>query len=253
MKDLTLNQLEQTRLHVLNSVLEHQLPVAQAAEILGVSERHALRLLAAYWREGAAAPAHGNRGRKPRNAVSDDEANAVVQLASTTYVGANHTHLTELLKEREGIDLSRPTVRRILPRAGISSPRHHLSTMERARRQPQPSCSVPASMGPPPFGDGKLSMALKKIISPMSFNGATAFRRWKVILEFRREVYQRELQWGHRLSAMESYTISRVVAGVGFASMGPPPFGDGKMGAMGNIQGVIMLQWGHRLSAMESR
>ena len=41
MKDLTLNQLEQTRLHVLNSVLEHQLPVAQAAEILGVSERHA--------------------------------------------------------------------------------------------------------------------------------------------------------------------------------------------------------------------
>ena len=40
MKDVTLNQLEQTRLHVLNSVLEHQLPVAQAAEILGVSERH---------------------------------------------------------------------------------------------------------------------------------------------------------------------------------------------------------------------
>ena len=32
-----MNQLEQTRLHVLNSVLEHQLPVAQAAEILGVS------------------------------------------------------------------------------------------------------------------------------------------------------------------------------------------------------------------------
>ena len=40
-----MNQLEQTRLHVLNSVLEHQLPVAQAAEILGVSERHACRLL----------------------------------------------------------------------------------------------------------------------------------------------------------------------------------------------------------------
>ena len=56
-----MNQLEQTRLHVLNSVLEHQLPVAQAAEILGVSERHAWRLLADYRREGAAALAHGNR------------------------------------------------------------------------------------------------------------------------------------------------------------------------------------------------
>ena len=108
MKDVTLNQLEQTRLHMLNSVLEHQLPVAQAAEILGVSERHAWRILATYRKEGAAALAHGNRGRRPRNAVSDDEAAAVIQLASTTYAGANHTHLTELLRDREGIDLSRP-------------------------------------------------------------------------------------------------------------------------------------------------
>ena len=117
-----MNQLEQTRLHVLNSVSEHQLPAAQAAEILGVSERHAWRLLAAYRREGATVLAHGNRGSKPRNAVSDDEVNTVVQLASTTYAGANHTHLTELLRDREGIDLSRPTVRRILTRAGIPSP-----------------------------------------------------------------------------------------------------------------------------------
>ena len=144
MKDVTLNQIEQTRLLVLNSVLEHQLPVAQAAEILGVSERHAWRLLAAYRREGAAALAHGNRGRKPRNAVSDSEANAVIQLASTTYADANHTHLTELLRDRDGIDLSRPTVRRILTRAGIPSPRHRRPPKHRVRRQrmPQPGMLV---------------------------------------------------------------------------------------------------------------
>ena len=138
MKDVILNQLEQTRLHVLNNILEYQLPVAQAAEILGVSERHAWRLLAAYRREGAAALAHGNRGRKPRNAVSDDEANAVVQLACTTYAGANHTHLSELLREREGIDLSRPTVRRIMTRAGISSPRKRRPPNHRIRRPRMP-------------------------------------------------------------------------------------------------------------------
>ena len=139
-----MNQLEQTRLHVLNSVLEQQLPVVRAAEILGVSERHAWRLLAAYRREGAAALAHGNRGRKPRNAVSGDEANAVIQLASTTYADANHTHLTELLRDREGIDLSRPTVRRILTRAGISSPRQRRLPKHRVRRQrmPQPGMLV---------------------------------------------------------------------------------------------------------------
>ena len=137
-----MNQLEQTRLHVLNSVLEHQLPVVQAAEILRVSERHAWRLLAAYRREGAAALAHGNRGRKPRNAVSDGEANAVIRLASTTYAGANHTHLTELLRDREGIDLSRPTVRRILTSAGISSPRHRRPPKHRVRRRRMPQAGM---------------------------------------------------------------------------------------------------------------
>ena len=137
-----MNQLEQSRLHVLNSVLEHQLPAAQAAEILGMSERHAWRLLAAYRREGAAALAHGNRGRKPRNTVSDDEAKAVVQLASTTYAGANHTHLTELLRDREGIELSRPTVRHILTWAGIPSPRHRRPPKHRVRRQRMPQAGM---------------------------------------------------------------------------------------------------------------
>ena len=45
MKDLTFNQQEQTRPQVLNIVLEHQLSMAQAAELLGVSERYAWRLL----------------------------------------------------------------------------------------------------------------------------------------------------------------------------------------------------------------
>ena len=34
----------------------------------------------------------------------------VVHLASTRYEGANHTHLSELLAEREGIDIGRTTM-----------------------------------------------------------------------------------------------------------------------------------------------
>ena len=118
-----MKQRELARLHVLNNILEYQIPIGQAAEILGVSERHARRLLNAYRRDGASALAHGNRGRQPHNAVLASEAAAVVRLASTEYAGTNHTHLTELLREREGINLSRPTVRRILVKAGIGSPR----------------------------------------------------------------------------------------------------------------------------------
>ena len=82
MKDVTLNQKEQARLSVLNSVLEHQVPIADAAELLGVTQRHARRMLAAYRERGAAALAHGNRGRRPHNATSPSEAAAVVQLAT---------------------------------------------------------------------------------------------------------------------------------------------------------------------------
>ena len=63
---------------------------------------------------------------------------ALVKLASNGYAGANHTHLTELLREREGIDLSRPTVRRILAQAGIGSPRTRRSPQHRFRRRRMP-------------------------------------------------------------------------------------------------------------------
>ena len=121
---------------MLNSVLEYQLPIAQAAEIMGVSERHTKRLLAAYRKHGAAAMAHGNRGRRPHNTVP--AAAAVVKLASNGYAGGNHSHFTELLREREGIDLSRATLRRILVRAGLGSPRSRRFQQHRFRRRRMP-------------------------------------------------------------------------------------------------------------------
>ena len=138
MRDIRLNQQEQARIQVLNSVLEYQLPIAQAAEIMGVTEHHTKRLLAAYRKVGPASLAHGNRGRQPHNAIPEVAAAAVVKLASNGYAGANHTHLTELLREREGIDLSRPTVRRILTKAGIGSPRSRRSQQHRFRRRRMP-------------------------------------------------------------------------------------------------------------------
>ena len=150
MKDVTLNQKEQARLSVPNSVLEYQVPIVRAAELLRVTPRHARRMLAAYREHGAAALAHSNRGRRPHNATLPVEAAAVVQLATECYEGANHTHLTELLSEREGIALSRPTVRRILTRAGIGSPRSRRSPQHRFRRQRMPQAGNAGAAGRQP-------------------------------------------------------------------------------------------------------
>ncbi|MGD0795410.1 MAG: hypothetical protein ABR958_07510, partial [Dehalococcoidales bacterium] len=40
MKGLTLTTKEQTRLYIINTVLERRISVAEAAQLLGVSERH---------------------------------------------------------------------------------------------------------------------------------------------------------------------------------------------------------------------
>jgi transposase len=138
MKGLTLTMKEQTRLCILNAVLGKQCNVIEAAQLTGVSERHLWRLLAAYRKEGAAALAHGNRNRLPANATSSTIKAQVIALASERYQGVNHTHFTELLSEREGIALSRSTVRRLLTSAGISSSKHRQFPRHRYRRERMP-------------------------------------------------------------------------------------------------------------------
>ena len=105
---------------------------------MGVSTRHTRRILAAYRKEGAAALAHGNRGRRPANATPKTTSTGVVRLARTRYFGVNHTHLSELLWEREGIDIDRSTLRRILVRAGVNSPRSRRPPKHLVRRQRMP-------------------------------------------------------------------------------------------------------------------
>jgi transposase len=138
MKGLMLTTEEQTRLHIMNEVLEGGWSMAEAAQLLGVSERHGWRLLAAYREKGAAALAHGNRNRPPPNVTSPALRAQVITLARERYQGVNHTHLTELLADRERVTLSRSTVRRLLVGAGMPSPRHRRPPCHRCRRQRMP-------------------------------------------------------------------------------------------------------------------
>ena len=110
----------------------------QASTLMGVSIRHTRRILAAYRKEGAAALAHGHRGRRAPNAISEATKTTVLHLARTRYSGTNHTHMSELLSEREGIDITRSTLRRLLVNAGENSPRRRRPPKHRVRRQRMP-------------------------------------------------------------------------------------------------------------------
>lgn len=126
---------QQQREVVLTRVLAGKLAVEEAALLLGLSERQVWRLKSRLLAHGSAGLVHGNRGKVPANKVDPALARRVVAFAQDGYAGINDTHLAELLAEREGLQLSRPSLQRILRGAGIPSPRRHRAPRYRSRRE----------------------------------------------------------------------------------------------------------------------
>jgi len=135
---VTLNSKEQKRLRVLNQVEMKQYTGKEAAAMLDLSLRQVRRLLTAYRKEGAAALAHGNRGRRPPNARGDALKKQVLELYQGKYAGFNFLHFTESLAERENICLSRSSVRNILQAVEIQSPVKRRAPKHRSRRERYP-------------------------------------------------------------------------------------------------------------------
>jgi transposase len=143
---IVLTQREHQRLHVLSRVHDRILRAREAARLLGLSLRHVRRLLARWRQHGAAAVAHGNRGRRSPRRVAQPIRTRILTLARTTYAGVNDHHLTELLAEREGIHVSRKTVQRLLRAAGRGSPRKRRPPRHRRRRERMPQAGLLVQM-----------------------------------------------------------------------------------------------------------
>ena len=135
---IVLNRAEQRRVTVLSHLASGALVNSEAADLLGISVRQLQRLHKAFRDGGVAGLAHGNRGKPAHNSVDGGTAKRIVELARTKYQGFNHQHLTEMLAENESIEVSRPTVRRLLLEAGIPSPRRRRPPKHRRRRDRYP-------------------------------------------------------------------------------------------------------------------
>lgn len=142
METVTLNNKEQKRLLVFNELIAGRMTGQEAADLLGITVRHTRRLLAAYRREGAAALAHGNRGREPANKLDIAMEAEVLRLARGEYRDYNDSHFAEELAERHDLVMSRPTVRRIRRAAGLGSPRKRRAPKHRRRRQRYPQAGM---------------------------------------------------------------------------------------------------------------
>lgn len=130
-----MNGKEQRRAVILTGVIEGRLTAPEAAELMNISGRQERRLRQAFVRDGPAALVHGNKGRRPAHALDPGLRRRVLALAQSVYAGCNDQHFAELLAEREGIVLSRSSVRRILRAAGLRSPQRRRPPHHRSRRE----------------------------------------------------------------------------------------------------------------------
>jgi transposase len=126
---------ELARYRVLGGVLEGQLALQEAAVALGISPRHARRLLKCLRERGPQGLVHGNRGRPAANRTPDELRRQILAWVEDRYVGFNDTHLTQILAEREGISIGRETLRSLLRAAGHRPKRRRRPKRHHRRRE----------------------------------------------------------------------------------------------------------------------
>jgi biotin operon repressor len=119
-----MTQAERDRLVTLKKAQKKLITQEQAAEELGITERHVRRLLRELKRRGDKILAHGLRGLPSNRKISADvEQEAIAILSQPVYRGFGPTLASEYLAKKHGIEVSRETVRWWMIGAGLWRPR----------------------------------------------------------------------------------------------------------------------------------
>ena len=131
---LTLN--EKQKYDVIKKLVETNGNKERARIKLGLkSIRQINRLIAGYKKFGKEFFVHGNRGRKPKHALSCELKDEIELLYNSKYFDCTYTQFTEYLAERENIFLSVPEVGQILREKYILSPRARKITRKNLRKK----------------------------------------------------------------------------------------------------------------------
>jgi transposase len=130
-----MGQRELKRWHLMEMVKVGKITLREAGERIGVSYRQAKRIGRAIRERGIKGLVHGNRGRASNHRLKEPLRERVLKLSKEVYWDFNDTHFTEKLRECEGIDLNRETVRKLRREAGMAPKRRRRGPKHRKRRE----------------------------------------------------------------------------------------------------------------------
>ena len=132
---VTLTMKEQLKLEVIQRVMDNQVEISKAAQVLGLSDRSIYRLLSRVRIGGVKAVIHGNRGNNHAGKITEAYKQKVKDFAVGKYKGFNDRHFQEKLLEKESIQINRESLRLILREAGISAKQKRRGRKYRRHRE----------------------------------------------------------------------------------------------------------------------
>jgi len=137
METISMSQKERKRLEAFSRVRAKELPLAVAAEMLGIGYRQAKRAWARYQSEGDAGLAHRLRGRASNRQSSSESRQLALALYREHYADYGATLAAECLAKEHGVQVSVTTLRRWLCQAGLCERRRkrRLHRRRRPRRE----------------------------------------------------------------------------------------------------------------------
>ena len=135
MRKVELRMNEEYKYKIIKKLVETKGNKQRAAVKLKRSIRQIDRMIAGYKEFGKEFFVHGNRGRKPKNALTDELKTEIELLYINKYFDCTYTLFKELLERRENINLSVDEIRVILRDRYIFSPRTHKATKRKFRKK----------------------------------------------------------------------------------------------------------------------
>ena len=135
MRKVELRMNEKEKYKIIKELVDHNGNKNRASKKLGLSRRQIDRLIIIYKEKGKAGFVHGNRTKKPVNALDKSISEDIILLYKNKYQDWNFNHFNEFLKKDENIDVSYDFIYKTLTKEGILSPKARKKTKREFAKQ----------------------------------------------------------------------------------------------------------------------
>ena len=135
MRKVELRMNEKEKYKVIKELVDHNGNKNRASKKLGISRRQINRLILKYKEKGKAGFVHGNRTRKPINALNNTISENIILLYKNKYYDFNFNHFKKFLDKEESIKVSYDFIYKTLTKEGILSPKARKKTKRNFAKQ----------------------------------------------------------------------------------------------------------------------